>query len=280
MSPQPFRNSFDVMGTHASLVMVAARSRPGPAAGDGEPRALDRVAREIGRVLQGVEARFSPYRETSELSSYRRGEITEHDLSSQMREVMAACRTLQEQTEGDFHPIDPQGRFDPSAYVKGWAVERAVRRAVSVGVQDVCLNVGGDVKAIGRPKPDRPWRVAIQNPAAPRGITAIIEPPPGRDELAVATSGISQRGAHIWRRDGRAAVENQENPDLGRASVTVVGPDLGWADGYSTAAWSRLTSRGAAGVVEMVQGFSGYECLVVTEDEMLLASDGMDAMLV
>ena len=72
------------------------------------------------------------------------------------------------------------------------------------------------------------------------------DPPPARPgaiarafaltDAAVATSGLYERGAHLVDPRTGAAPE-------GVLSVTVVGPDLGLADAYSTAAFA----LGAAG---------------------------------
>ena len=77
----------------------------------------------------------------------------------------------------------------------------------------------------GEPEPGRGWHAGIAHPLHPGRLTVVIV---GRD-LAVATSGTAERGLHVV------------NPLTGRpatalASVTVVGPDLTWADSYATAA--------------------------------------------
>jgi thiamine biosynthesis lipoprotein len=76
------------------------------------------------------------------------------------------------------------------------------------------VNAGGDVRVKGR------WRVGIQHPLERDKTAAVIDV----QDVGVATSGTYERGDHI-----RGA-----RPDI--LSVTVVGPDLGTADAYATAA--------------------------------------------
>ena len=92
---------------------------------------------------------------------------------------------------------------------------------------DFCLSAGGDVDRARRRAARRGWRsgssirtTATRSPRASRA----------RD-LAVATSGAYERGAHIV--DPRTARRR-----AGVLSVTVTGPDLGTADAYSTAAFA------------------------------------------
>jgi thiamine biosynthesis lipoprotein len=70
-------------------------------------------------------------------------------------------------------------------------------------------------------------------------------------DLAVATSGTSERGAHVLD-------PNRHVPADELASVTVIGPSLTWADGYATAA----LAMGLA-APDWLAGLDGYEALVV-----------------
>ena len=72
------------------------------------------------------------------------------------------------------------------------------------------------------------WRVGIENPLGRTELVATLQLRTG----GVATSGTAARGSHIV------------DPHTGRttallASVSVIGPDLLWADVYATAAFAR-----------------------------------------
>ena len=153
---------------------------------------------EVKAWLDEVEAALSPYRDDSDLCRWRSGARTLGRCSPLLAEVIDAVGTLEDLTDGGFHPYDRQGRFDPTGYVKGWAVERAVGILSDAGVTDAFFGVGGDIQMVGRADTGRPWRVAVTDPADERRIVAVVEAPADGRPFAVATSGAAQRGDHIW----------------------------------------------------------------------------------
>ena len=82
-------------------------------------------------------------------------------------------------------------------------------------------------------------------------------------DLAVATSGAYERGAHIV--DPRTG----EAPE-GVLSVTVLGPDLGTADAYATAAFA-MGVHGPA----WTAGLGDYEALTTLSDGRVLSTRGV-----
>ena len=81
--------------------------------------------------------------------------------------------------------------------------------------------------------------------------------------MAVATSGTYERGLHVFD-------PFTGEPATALRSVTVVGPELGTADAYATAA----LAMGEAGIDWLAQ-LPGHECAVVTEDGRAMRSDGL-----
>jgi thiamine biosynthesis lipoprotein len=163
--------------------------------------------------LRWVDATFSTYRPDSEISRLARGErLDPHPL---VRSVLARCEELRVETGGLFD-AHAGGRLDPSGYVKGWAVERAA----VFGRGRFLIDAGGDVLLRGE------WRVGIRHPYERDRLAAVITVA----DCGVATSGTYERGPHIVDPPSR-------RPATGLSSVTVVGPDLGTADAYATAAF-------------------------------------------
>jgi thiamine biosynthesis lipoprotein len=204
-----------------------------------------------------VDARFSTYRPHSEVSRFGRGEVPPDELSPDLREVVAACDALAEVTGGAFH-AHRDGGFDPSAYVKGWSVERAGRLLRGFGCADWTINAGGDVLVASSDPSRSPWRVGVQHPFDRGALATVLE----AHDLAVATSGRYERGDHVVDpRTGR--------PATGAASTTVCGADLGLADAFATAAFV-LGEEGPA----WIAGIPGYECWTVLDDGRVVATDG------
>jgi thiamine biosynthesis lipoprotein len=195
----------------------------------------DELHDEVFSWFASVDELFSTWREDSEISRLARAEIARADASPEVHEVLDRCDALREETRGAFDvtfAADPRvevrpgfGPIDPSGFVKGWALERAATMLIDAGIANFSINAGGDVLTRGAPEPRREWRVGVQHPTQRDAVAAIVT---GTD-LAVATSGRYERGDHII--NPRTGV-----PATDLISVTVVGDDLGRADGYATAA--------------------------------------------
>jgi FAD:protein FMN transferase len=199
--------------------------------------------------LRDVDATFSTYREDSEISRLDRGELTLAECRPEVDEVLTRCVALERETGGYFS-VRPAGRLDPSGLVKGWAVDRAAERLAG----RFCINAGGDVLARGGP-----WRIGIRHPED-LGLAAVL----AVEDLAVATSGAYERGAHITDPHTR-------RPPEGLLSVTIVGPELATADAYATAAFA----MGADGP-EWTATLEGYDAMCITADRRVLSTPGFD----
>jgi thiamine biosynthesis lipoprotein len=189
------------------------------------PPVTDALAEAVA-WLHHVDAVFSTYRPDSQISRLGRGELTVGRCVPEVAEVLGLCRETADATGGAF-TCTPGGRLDPSALVKGWAIERASRILLHAGAFDHCVNGGGDIQAQGEAAPGVPWRFGIAHPLHPGALALVVS---GRD-LAVATSGTAERGRHIIDpRNGR--------PATALASLTLVGRHLTEVDALATAAFA------------------------------------------
>jgi len=207
--------------------------------------------------LRQVDATFSTYRADSDISRLGRGELTLSECRPEVDEVLTRCLALERAT-GGFFSVRAAGRLDPSGFVKGWAIDGAADRLAAAGAENFCINAGGDIVARGRPAPDRGWRVGIRHPTELDRLAAVV----AVSDLAVATSGEYERGAHIVDPHTGA-------PPAGLLSVTVVGPDLATADAYATAAFA-MGAEGPAWTATL----TGYDALCVTSDHRVLSTPG------
>lgn len=212
-------------------------------------RALDSDRPELAEAVAALFATlrrfddvFSTYRADSDLMRVRRGALPAQDAHPWLAHARRLTDEAVSATGGLFHPdlVGPDGSrgWDPTGLVKGWAVSRAVAALQDVDSISFCCNAGGDVLCgLGRRSEHlrAPWRVGLQDPADDRRIATVVEVENG----AVATSGNSARGAHIV--DPRTG----DLVDKG-GSVTVLGPDLMWADIWATACFIDPDSLRAA----------------------------------
>jgi FAD:protein FMN transferase len=243
------RHAEPVMGTVVSFDVPAAARRDG---------SLD----EAVRWLHWADRVFSPYRADSEVSLLADAAVTVDRCVPEMAEVIEACAFVAE-LSGGYFTDSPWGRFDPTGYVKGWAVEHAAAILSAAGSVSHLVNGGGDVQCVGgRPDqtqvpgavaapggPVSPWRVGIADPLHPGRLALVVE----AADCGVATSGTAERGAHIVNpRTGR--------PAAGLASLTVAGPSLALADACATAAFA----MGPELAREWTQSLDGYEAYAIT----------------
>jgi FAD:protein FMN transferase len=237
------RQAEPVMGTVVSFDVPAAAHRDG---------SLD----DAVRWLHWVDRVFSPYRPDSDVTLLAQGLVTVDACAPEMAEVIEGCAFLRE-LSGGYFTASPWGRFDPSGYVKGWAVERAAGILTAAGSVSHLVNGGGDVQCVGGRAdaaagpgaPAAPWRIGIADPFR-RDRLALVVAAAGR---GVATSGTAERGGHIVNpRTGC--------PAEGLASLTVAGASLALADACATAAFA----MGPDLARDWLESLDGYEAYAIT----------------
>ncbi|WP_244181859.1 FAD:protein FMN transferase [Streptomyces curacoi] len=256
-APAAVRHAEEVMGTVFSFDVRG-----------GDPAAVQSALEEAVAGLHRVDEVFSTYRDDSQVSRLARGELTVDECDPEVAEVLGLGAEAERTSDGWFS-TSYGGRLDPTGIVKGWSVERAARRLATVpGVTGVSVNGGGDVQLLGVPGAERPWRVGVSDPLRPGGLAAVISAA-GLDELAVATSGTAERGAHIVDpRTGRSAVT-----DL--VAVTVVTPSVTWADCWATAAFAMGSRQG----LRWLESLPGVEALLITAGDEVRCTGGLAARL-
>ena len=201
------RRVVQVMGTAVSIDIPECRD--------------EAVFRRVFNRLRQIDERFSTYVSGSEVSKYARGEAAEQSLSKELRHVIMECRKFEEYTQGYFSAW-ADGGFEPSGYVKGWAIEQAGRLVEASGYKTYCVGAGGDILA--RSNSDKIWNIGILDPSDKTKVINTLSIHNG----AVCTSGSYERGAHI--------INSITKKPAGKLlSVTVTGPEIVVADVLATA---------------------------------------------
>ena len=204
--------------------------------------------------LRFVDATFSTYRPQSEISRLGRGKLAREDAHPLVREVLDRCERLRVETDGAFDARAPlPGALDPSGYVKGWAIERAAALLEAAGARRFLVDAGGDLVLRGGP-----WRVGIRHPRRRDRLATVLTV----SDCAVATSGTYERGPHITD-------PTSGRPARGTLSVTIVGPDLGTADAYATAAFAK-GEDGPAWTATLAD----YAAMTIVAGDRVLATPG------
>jgi len=147
--------------------------------------------------LRELDERFSLYREDSEASAIGRDRSLIRSASESYRDMYWDAVAWLAANGGAFTPHRPDGVVDLSGVVKARAIEAAGDVLVAHGHLDWCLNAGGDVLVSGAQASGEPWSVGIVDPDDRGQLWSRIDTHPGR--MAVATSGVQERGEHVWR---------------------------------------------------------------------------------
>ena len=200
------------MGLPVSVLLRGDGARDAPAAA---------AVQAVHDELRDVEAVFSTWRPDSEVSRLNRGDLSLNRCSPDVRTVARLCERARDETAGCFDAQRPEGGWDPSGLVKGWAVERAARHLADLPL-DWCLNAGGDV-LVSAPSGE-PFGVGVVDAHDQSACVCVLRLTSG----AVATSGTAARGSHLW--DPRHG-----GPAGAFASVTVAGSSLLEVDVLATA---------------------------------------------
>ncbi|MCD4852667.1 FAD:protein FMN transferase [Arthrobacter sp. AK01] len=243
--------TFRSMGTVVSLT-VASNTYADTAVDE-----LESAVEVVEGVFVKLDHAFSLYRLGSEASRLARGELTLAYASETMRDLYAEASEWRLATEGAFTAERPDGRLDLSGIVKAHAVREAALSLRALGLQDWCVNAGGDVLVSGSPGPatNDPWLAGILDPLDRQALLGAF---PLQSMKALATSGSAERGDHIWAVGGA-------RPEF--VQVSVAAADIVTADVLATA----IVAGGTRTLDQAVAGW-GVEVLAVRPDGELLAT--------
>ncbi|MBO9704641.1 MAG: FAD:protein FMN transferase [Arthrobacter sp.] len=242
------RTVFASMGTVISLLT------PGP------PPAAHVLA-AVEREFHDRDRRFSLYRADSEVSALARGDLQLTAASPEFRSTLHRATGWEDATHGAFRTRAPDGILDLSGLVKAEALEAAGNRLLAAGAGNWLLNAGGDVLVAGR-NLTNPWTVGIVDPLdAAALITSVRLEEPWR---ALATSGVAERGEHIWGPPGHADF----------LQVSVLGPDIVTADVLATAIMA-----GGRQALEASVSRGDIDALCITRDDQLVITPRLRAQV-
>lgn len=177
--------------------------------------------------LHEVDATYSTYRADSVISRLNRRELDYDSIPEEVREVLTACQAWHARTAGWFDSYR-DGRLDPSGYVKGWSIDEASRMLAAAGSRWHSVNGGGDILAVA-PRGVPPWRFGVIDPLDGELLRGVVS----GHRVALATSGIAERGRHIYD------PVTGSPPETRLLSLSVSGRDIIECDVLATAGFAR-----------------------------------------
>ncbi|MFC6259673.1 FAD:protein FMN transferase [Levilactobacillus fujinensis] len=186
------------------------------------------TVQKVTRYLQHIDQDFSPFKATSLVCQFQRGELAAADCTAEFQEVYGLVMRAQEATAGGFDPFF-RGQFDPTGIVKGWAIQNAFTRYLQPLLTNetlvaAAINGAGDIQTGVSAMTTFRWQVGVEDPSDRQQLLTGFQLGNG----AMATSGTSRHGEHIVRQDVQRTLQQ----------ATIIARDLITADIWATAAMS------------------------------------------
>jgi FAD:protein FMN transferase len=165
--------------------------------------------------------------------------------------------------------------LDLGGIAKGYAADEVGRILTERGVKAAVIDLGGNVKVVGKKPDNSQWRIGVQNPADARG--AYIGIASLGEGATVVTSGIYERNFmdtdgrlyhHIF--DTRTGYPVEGN----LVSVTVISRSSMDADGLSTALFALGLHKGMA----LAESQEGVEAVFIDTENRVYLSSGVPGL--
>ncbi len=243
-----------------------------------EGAVLDQLRPALEALFEGIEREMSPWRADSIVSRFNASR-SGTPASAEMTRVAQAALGLARASDGAFDPtVGPlvarwgfgpietgaapdwrgltveAGRLtkrqtdltlDFCGIAKGRALDRALDLARGEGFDNLLIDLGGELRALGRHPRGRDWAVAVAHPVPGQPAPAIVHLPEG---MAVATSGLGAQSyglnGRLWGHIMDPATARPVDGQL--RSVTVLAADAMTADGWATALFAAGDDAGPA----------------------------------
>ena len=195
---------------------------------------------------------------------------TKEELASANEHTSIDLLVINEE-ESTVYISDPSASIDVGAIGKGYATQKLYDMLVSLGADNMALNIGGNLRTIGiKPNGDK-WVTGITNPDKTSDESLICRVKMG--DTSLVTSGDYERFFFA----GDVKYHHIIDPDtLYPAayfpSVSIFAKDSGLADALSTALFCMSYEEGKA----LADSIDGVEVVWITFDGTILHTDGVE----
>ena len=172
---------------------------------------------------------------------------------------------------------DPFIKIDLNAIAKGFGVDAVYSFLESIGMNNIMVEIGGEVRTKGKNRKNEPWMIAVETPDLESAGSKTISWALPLESKAMATSGDYRNYYEI---DG-IRYSHEIDPrtgypaQTGVASATVVATNCMDADALATA----LIIMGAESGLQFIEKLDGVEAFLIlregNDNYRTIKSDGM-----
>ncbi|MFO0795682.1 MAG: FAD:protein FMN transferase [Candidatus Brocadiaceae bacterium] len=162
---------------------------------------------------------------------------------------------------------NPQTQIDLGAIGKGYAVDKALGVIKKYGIDNGCINLGGNIYVLGVPPDKKGWKIGVQNPRKKDEIMGYMEL---KDE-ATATSGDYERFFEVRGKRYSHIIDPRTGRPVssGTIATTIVAPTGTQVDALSTSVFVLGPEKG----LNLIKKIPGAEAMIVYEKDGKLAID-------
>jgi len=162
-------------------------------------------------------------------------------------------------------------KIDLGAVAKGYAIEEAVEIIKEAGIENALVDIGRNIKVIGKNPYGKIWKIGIQHPRKPNEIFSVLP----LENMSVATSGDYE---HFFIHNG-IRYHHIIDPKSGYPtnvciSVTIITPSAMIADILSTAVFV----LGEVAGMDLIEKLDMVEGIIVT-DSGIRVSSGLEGKI-
>ncbi len=166
---------------------------------------------------------------------------------------------------------DEKAQIDLGGIAKGYIADKLEELMKERGVTSAMIDLGGNIKVVGRKTDGSSWNIGIQKPFADRNevIGSVMV-----TDKTVVSSGIYERyfecDGKIYHHIIDITTGAPSESDL--ESVTIIGESSAAADALSTSCILLGSQKGMA----LIESIEGVEAVFVTRDGNVLVSSGAE----
>lgn len=167
---------------------------------------------------------------------------------------------------------DNKASIDVGAIGKGYAVEMAARSLENKGVSGYVINVGGNIRMIGKKDGGNGWSTGIKDPFNTSDIKLSLD----LSDTSCVTSGSYERYYTVDGEKYHHIIDKDTLlPSKHFPSVTVITKDSGLADALSTALFCTSYEDG----LSIVNNFENVGVVWITHDGKILYTDNLSKLI-
>src|SRR3990167_9342747 len=153
-----------------------------------------------------------------------------------------------------------QTQIDLGAIGKGYAVDKALENIKKCGIDNGCINLGGNIYVLGTPPGKNAWKIGVQHPRNVNEILGYLE----LKNEATATSGDYERFFEFnGKRYSHIINPQTGRPVSGTIATTIVAPTSTEVDALSTSVFVLGHEKG----MELIKKIPNAEAMIAYEDK-------------